>query len=253
MSEKKPTRKTSGSSGKPPVKGKAVQKSPSGKPVAKKGVNSAQPKGADLVAERRSFFTSSLFWSKVRTIVSGSSAVLLLGLGAFFAFTSKTTVFFQIDDQHRIVDLVPLSQPRHSDAFVGDWLNKCMVKTFDFYYGNIDRHLSSMKGECYNDAGFNSLMAGLRSTGNYTAIKEKELFSAFSFSETPTVVRTKSDAGAPYKWMLQGEGVLTLKTTSRSYPQQATITAIVTRSSLLDDSIGLSIEKILLKTSRIGN
>lgn len=208
-------------------------------------------RGGDQVAERRNYYQRLLFWAKISASVTGISAVLLVSLGIFSIATSKETHYFQVDHQNRIVSLVPLSQPRHSNAFVADWLNKCMVETFDFYYGNMDRHLNSMNGKCFNDSGFRSLMSGLKDSGNYQAVKDNELFSAFSFDATPVVVKTASDASAPYRWMLQGEGRLTLSTTTRTYPNIAKVTAIVTRSSLLDDNIGLSIEKVLIQTRGI--
>jgi hypothetical protein len=208
-------------------------------------------KGADLVAERRSFYRKSLSQSRMSAIVTGVSALALVTIGFFTIATSKETVYFQIDNENRIVSLVPLSEPRHSNAFVADWLNKCIVSTFDFYYGNMDRKLDSMKGKCFSERGYESLISGLKGSGNYDAIKENELFSSFSFPATPVVVRTASDQGSPYKWMLQGEGQLTLTTTTKTFPNTANVTAVVTRSSLLDDNIGLSIEKILIQTRNV--
>jgi hypothetical protein len=208
-------------------------------------------KGADLVAERRSFYRKSLSQSKISAIVTGVSALALVAIGFFTIATSKETVYFQIDNENRIVSLVPLTEPRHSNAFVADWLNKCMVSTFDFYYGDMDRKLDSMKGRCYSERGFESLISGLKGSGNYDAIKKNELFSSFSFEATPVVVRTASDQGSAYKWMLQGKGQLTLTTTTKTFPNNANVTAVVTRSSLLDDNIGLSIEKILIQTRNV--
>jgi len=236
----------------PPRKAPA-KKSP-GKPQGKQPEKKdSKHLASDQVQERRIFYGRQVLWTKISAICTSISVVLLLAIGSFFVMTSKTTVYFQVDDQGQIVPLIPLSQPKHSDAFVGDWLNKCLVETYDFYHGNMDRHLQDMQGKCYNDEGHQSLMNGLRSTGNYAAIKEKELFASFSFNETPVVVRRKSEGSGPYRWMLQGEGILTLRTETNRFPNKALVTAIVTRSSLLDDNIGLSIEKLILKTSRIGN
>lgn len=235
-------------------KKKAPSSKPAGNLKKKPGAQKAPGQlASDQVQERRIFYGRQVLWTKISAICTSIGVLLLLAIGSFFVMTSKTTVYFQVDDQGQIVPLVPLSQPKHSDAFVGDWLNQCLVETYDFYYGNMDRHLQGMQGNCYNEEGFDSLINGLRSTGNYAAIKDKELFASFAFNETPIVVRRKSEANAPYRWMLQGEGILTLRTETRTFPNKAVVTAIVTRSSLLDDNIGLSIEKLILKTSRIGN
>src|SRR5690554_447621 len=148
MSEETKNKKNSA----PTAKRKSVQKT-KGKPSGNHG--------AELVALKKVENTKSLLWSKIETGVVAIGMVALVVLGTFSIATSKQTVFIQTDNTGRTVPLVPLSNPKHSDAFVEDWFNKCMVETFDFYHKNMDEHLNEMKGKCFNEAGYKSLLSGL--------------------------------------------------------------------------------------------
>lgn len=214
-------------------------------PATKKSGKPSGNHGAEVVALFRQDNIKRLFWAKIETIGVIGAALALVLFAGFSVVTSKQVAYFQLDNTGRAVPLVPLTNPKHGDAFIQSWLEKCVVGTFDFYYKTMDKHLTQMKGECYNDAGYASLINGLKNSGNYDAIKDKELFSTFSFKATPMVVRKKSDGQTPYRWLVQGEGTLTLSTKTKNFPNKMNVTAVVERASLLEDNIGLSIEKIL--------
>lgn len=206
------------------------------------------PDISQLALEKRKNNEKNMKWLKIESAVSVVVCLILLFL-AIGVVTSKTReVFIAADQQGRYKTLTPLYQPKHSNAFVGDWLNKCLVKTFDFSYANYERKLAESVDECFSDEGSVSLKNALVNSGNLEAIKSKRLYSTLSLDYTPMVVREMkpNSASQPYRWALQSRGVITLSSQTSNDPNKVSVTAVVSRASFEDTNEGLVIDRIII-------
>lgn len=258
--------KESVSSGKSLGKSKASieekKKSPSSSSkgsVSKKSGNNEQKKKpeeklvqsqgvSELIVEKRKLNQEQTRWYKIDAIVSVAVCIALLFISIGVVSSKRTELFFNVDPQGRVVELTPIYLPKHSNAFVGDWLNKCLVDTFDFSYVNYKKRLTETTDLCYSPEGRKSLENALISTGNLEAVKSKRLYVSLTLDYSPVVVREMKPnaASEPYRWVLQSEGTINLQSATSNDPNNVKVTVVVSRSSMENSGRGLAIDKIIL-------
>lgn len=232
-------------------------KSPGGAAPGKKGVAGKKKpiekmvqsnSSTELVIEKRKANEKVVKWLKIDAVISVVVCVTLLFLAIGVVTSKNTEVFLATDSEGRFKELTPLYQPKHSNAFVGDWLNKCLVKTFDFSYANYDRRLGEVINECYSEDGAKSLQNALINSGNLEAVKSKRLYISLTLHYIPTVVRQMkpSSTSQPYRWALQSRGVITLSSQTSNDPNQVSVTAVVSRASYENTASGLVIDRLII-------
>lgn len=245
-----PAKKTSNSDSVAKVaKKKPISKAkpdPEKKAPVEKEVGSAST--VELVIEKRKSNEKSIKWLKIEAIVSITVCLILLFLAIGVVTSKNKEVFLQVDSEGRYKKLTPLDEPKYANAFIGDWLNKCLVKTFDFSYSNYEKRLSSVVEECYSDDGAESLKNALVNSGNLEAVKSKRLYANITLDYSPIVVREmKPDTRAqPYRWALQSRAVVTLSSQTSNDPNRVSVTAVVSRASFENTSSGLVIDRLII-------
>lgn len=241
---KKMTRTKPGT--KPGTKPSSPEVSPNKKKPEEKTVKSQNI--SELIIEKRKLSQANTKWLKVDAVISVLVCIALLFLSIGVVSSKRTEVFFQVNNQGQIKELTPIYMPKHSNAFVGDWLNKCLIDTFDFSYVNYGRRLTEVTNSCYSPEGKKSLENALIQTGNLEAVTSKRLYVTMSLNYTPVVVREmKSDAATePYRWVLQSKGTITLQSATSNDANDIKVTAVVSRSSMESSGYGLAIDRIII-------
>lgn len=218
-----------------------LKKKPEEKTVKSQGVS-------ELIIEKRKLSQANTKWLKVDAVISIVVCLALLFLSIGVVSSKRTEVFFQVDNQGQIKELTPIYMPKHSNAFVGDWLNKCLIDTFDFSYVNYKKRLTEVTNKCYSPEGRKSLENALISTGNLEAVTSKRLYVTMSLDYTPVVVREMKPnaASEPYRWVLQSEGTITLQSATSNDPNKVKVTVVISRSSMETSGYGLAIDRIII-------
>lgn len=218
-----------------------VKKRPSEKTVKSQSIS-------ELIIEKRKLAQSNTRWLKIDAVISIVVCVALLFLSIGVVSSKKTEVFFQVNAQNQFKELTPLYMPKHSNDFVGDWLNKCLIDTFDFSYVNYQKRLTEVTNKCYSPEGRKSLENALVNTGNLEAVKAKRLYVSMSLNYAPVVVREMKPnaASEPYRWVLQSEGTINLQSQTSNDPNDIKVTVVVSRSSMETSGKGLAIDRIII-------
>lgn len=225
-----------------PSKTEPAKKRPEEKTVKSQGIS-------ELIIEKRKLNQESSKWLKIDAVVSIVVCVALMFLAVGVVSSKRTEVFFQVNPQGQIKELTPIYMPKHSNAFVGDWLNKCLVDTFDFSYVNYQKRLTEVTNNCYSPEGRKSLENALIKTGNLEAVTSKRLYVSLTLDYSPVVMREMKPnaASEPYRWVLQSEGVITLQSATSNDPNRVKVTVVVSRSSMENSGKGLAIDRIIIK------
>ncbi len=231
----------------PPAKGKTAAK-----PTAARAGAKASP-GADaieVVLERGAFFASGIRQMKFLCAGLGVLALISTGL-TYTAVTQKTEpAYFVAYEDGRLAPMIPMSQPNHSQQVVAQWLTHALTDTFDFHFGNIEQELNDAAAKWFTQAGADALIQTWVESGNYEAIVKRKMFVQLVVKSTPILVDQTLPSSGQYMWRFQVPAVLTFRTETREFTNQAVFTVDVSRRSVLEDPKGLGISKIVMSIQK---
>lgn len=213
------------------------------------GQQSAQSSagGIQKVENRNSFYNDGekkLFFVALISIVCLVSSLLLV---FYAANKTEKNVYFATDENGGLIQLVPLSQPNHSESVIADWLARALIDTFDFHFDNLERRINEASLKWFTPNGASELIDALDDSNNFESIRERQMFVNLALKHVPIVTRAGRPAWSKYYlWRLQVEGLMTYRTATDVFTNDVVFTVLVQRRSMKDDPTGLGIAKIIM-------
>lgn len=218
------------------------------KPQPKRKVSAG---GFAAVGLRNEFYKDGYKRMFVIAVLSSLCLVCSVALVFYAAQKTEKNVYFATDSNGSLIKLVALSEPNHNDAVVADWLNRALIDTFDFHYGNLEKKLNEAALKWFTPNGATELVNALDDSNNFESIRERNMFVSLALQHTPIVVkRGKPEFSRYFLWKLQVEGIMTYRTVTEEFSNPVLFTVVVSRRSMLEDPTGLGIAKIIMTSSK---
>lgn len=216
--------------------------------------SSAKSKSSGVAVDinsRREFYKDQA--SKMTKIAAVGVGCMIVSVGSvFYAITTESkNVYFALKKDKTLIDLIALSKPNHKDAAVANWLSNALVDTFDFSYFNMKKHLNTSTMRYYTDNGRKELLSALKKSGNFDAVISKKLIVGLSVDAVPLVAKKGNVSFTQnYLWKLEVPATLTFRTESQVFTNKVLFTITVARKSLLENSEGLGIARMVMEIQR---
>lgn len=198
--------------------------------------------------ERGVYFSAGI--KLMKRLCVGLTIVLGLAVSlAYYAVVRESRpVYFMANEDGTLVEMIPLSEPNRSQPAVAQWLTEALVNTFDFHFANVQQSLNKSSMAYFTLEGADALLQTWEQSGNYDTVVERELFVSLAITDTPLLVRY----GIPpdsnlYVWRYQVPAIMTYRNRSQVFTNQVEFTVDVSRRSILENSQGLGISKIIMK------
>lgn len=228
------------------------KKAPASNKDKKKGLKGKRKPSTDVVVDitaRRDFYKDQA--SKMTKLAVGSLVGVGLSLaGVFYSINKEAdSVYFAVDENKALTELIALSQPNQKDAVVSNWLSRALVDTFDFNYSNMRNRLNESTMEWFTDSGRKELLNALVQSGHFKTIDTKKLIVSLAVDHVPLVVKKGNVSFTnAYLWKLEVPATITYRTESSVFSSNVLFTVTVSRRSLMQNAEGLGIARIVMET-----
>lgn len=219
---------------------KGTKKAPSKKAAPKSTT------GAGQMVEIRTGFYKTISKSLSVGIISAGVALLGSAMSLYVAVNKDEVVkFVAVNEEGKIVKMVPLSKPNLTDEAVMQWTTKALIETFTFNAYDINFRLNESTSRYFTKQGAKALLDAMDKTGNFDVIVERGLFASIALEHAPLVVGTELIQNRFYSWNIVVPAVITYRSGTNTFTNKVNIELVVTRRSLLENESGLGIYKIV--------
>lgn len=186
------------------------------------------------------------------TIINLTSSVLALAFLAvntfiLFSAAQKNTnnVYFQVDKENRIVEIVPVDQPNQSIPSVASWLKGALEETFFMNFYDYKERLSSNTSLYFTQDGASQLIEALDNSKNLDLMVENEMWISLTV-DNPVFIKRGVINGV-YTWHFQVRGQLSqYNVASRAPSEDIVFDLYVKRVSELETERGLGISRLVM-------
>lgn len=209
-----------------------------------KTASKKQEKSLAYVVARRDAVITAANTIKRYALISMVMLAITIAVAGLSIAQKYNSVFFRVDNESRIVKLIPLSKPNMSDAAIIQWSTNALVDTFDVAFYNIHKRLNKTTAKWFTDDGGDSILKLLKKSGNFDAIIDEELIVNLAITDTPLIVKKHKPANSRYwRWMVRANGVMTFRTRTAVHTNPVLFDMIITRTG----TVGVGISKIIMK------
>ncbi len=160
--------------------------------------------------------------------------------------------FFAAHEDLSFIDLKKRSDAVHDFTEVSSWVVEALEDTFDFNYRNLTTQLNKNTNAYFSDAGRKSIIKALRNSGTLELIKDKRLIvtTKIDSSSIELIKEGRNESGV-YEWVINVPALINyVESPVVSYPNKVNFKVYVTRRSMLEDTMGLSISRLLITIVR---
>lgn len=170
---------------------------------------------------------------------------IILGITTSIAFfTKQSPQYFAVDNQMRLLPVIPVKEPYINGQKVARWGGECIVEAFTISFSTIQRDLDKA-GKCFNEDGFISYLASIEQSQLLDTIKTGvNLFTAKDGS--PVVVMHALVDGV-YQWQVQIPIIMTYESGKKRQHQRAIIYGIIKRIPFSEKPEGIAFAQFSLK------
>ncbi|MCP1674282.1 intracellular multiplication protein IcmL [Natronocella acetinitrilica] len=205
-------------------------------------------RGGDVVTLRRDFTQDVARAAKRTLLISVGCLLAASALATFAVMKKERTVYIAADEGGRIINLIPLSSPNHSDPVVANWVTRALVGTFQFNFDNYQYSLNESVQEFFTSEGGSRLIQELDRNGTISTIRDRELLLSLVVDQVPIITdKGPIEGGRFFAWQFQVPATLTFRNTrNQSFTNRVVFTVTVARRSVLEDPNGLGITRIVM-------
>tara|TARA_B100000749_G_scaffold267753_1_gene244964 strand:+ start:2234 stop:2890 length:657 start_codon:yes stop_codon:yes gene_type:complete len=160
--------------------------------------------------------------------------------------------FFAAHEDLSFIELKKRSDAVHSFEQVSSWTEEALEDTFDFNYRNLTTQLNKKTNAYFSDTGRKSIIKALRNSGTLELIKNKKLIvtTKIEASSIELIDEGRNESGV-YEWVINVPAIINyVESPIVSYPNKVNFKVYVTRRSMLEDTMGLSISRLLITIVR---
>ncbi len=200
----------------------------------------------EAVKMKMTFFKTGQRWLKWGIVVS----IILCSISTFFLYSISSNkdsyVYLTVDEDGRLMKLIPLSKPNHKEPVIAQWLVDAMVDTFDFNYLNMKEQLSKKAGHWFTTSGKTSLVSTLRDEGSLQVITDNQFIVQLKVKSNPILLEERLNSRGYYEWIFQLPAIITYTNEKNVFSNDTIFTVSVVRRSMLEDKRGLGVSKIIM-------
>ena len=213
----------------------------------KSKVNKDNSVGLSDVVARREFYKESR--SSLFKIVGGSLIALVGSVCVAFYSTQikENNVYFAVSQDGSMIELSPLSDPNQNDKVVSAWLADALIDTFEFTYRNYKDKINKAANKWFTGEGGNELIRAMGKAKMIDTVVDNAFLVDLTLEHNPLLVKKTNSSSAIFGWMFQVPAKITYRNETQVYSLDVLFTVTVSRRSLLDDSKGLGIARIVLE------
>jgi hypothetical protein len=183
----------------------------------------------------------------VNTVLVGSVVLLglsLFGLHAVNGVPRADYLYLPVQSDARLVEFVPMDQPKHPDEFVVRWAVEAVTRLFTFDHVNFRAQLQDAK-LTMTPAGWTGFEKALVSSNAFRDILEfRYVATAAPLSEGR--IDRKAVSGGRYAWRIQFPMLVRYQAQGANpTPQEVKVTVVVVRTTEALNPRGLAVSSII--------
>lgn len=167
---------------------------------------------------------------------------------AYLAFTAKSErVYIATDKNGSLINLIALNRPNQKNEAVAQWVQNALVESFSFNFTDYKRVLNRVTMAYFTEHGASEFTRELKASGYLDTVVDSQMILSLGLESTPIFIGSGiSQTTGIYTWGFQVDSIITFRTRSKEVNKKIRMTIIVERRSLLEDSDGFGIAKIVL-------
>lgn len=200
---------------------------------------------AQMVELRSSFYRTA---SKAMTvgIIASSVAAAISAFSLYVAVnTDEIVKFVAVNEEGKIVKLVPLRQPNMTDEAVMQWATQALVETFTMSAFDINYRLNESTSKYFTKEGKEAFLKAFKDTGNFQTIVDGRLFTNIALEHAPIILGNEIVNNRFYAWNIMANAKLTYRNGKDTWTNTVKIELMVTRRNGYESQAGLGIYKIV--------
>lgn len=222
-----------------------MKKKNSKKPVRKAAVKRSTKSNSEIVTLKNQI-NDKLTKINIAAAVVGVAAIVVNTTILVVAKNKHTNnVYFQVDKDNRIVELVPVSQPNQSVPAVASWLKNAVEETFYMNFYNFKERLSANTALYFTDGGGGQLIEALERSRSLEIMEDREMWLSLTL-DNPVFIKRGLNNGR-YRWHFQVRGQLSMyNVASRGTPDEVVFDIYVDRMDELERERGIGISRLVM-------
>lgn len=185
---------------------------------------------------------------KVNLITATAGVFFLIVNTAIVYFASQkhtNNIYFQVDSEGRMVEVIPVSQPNQSIPSVSSWLKGALEETFSMNFFDYKERLSENSALYFTESGGDQLVNALESSKSLDNIVQKEMWLSLTL-DNPVFIKRGIRDGI-YTWHFQVSGQLSkYNVSSRGVPDKVVFDIYIERMSEVERERGLGISRLVM-------
>lgn len=217
-----------------------------------KGKIEAPAKGSKIIKSNSERVTiKNQINDRLTKINLAAAIVAILGVIANSALLYKANqrhtnnVYFQVDQDFRIVKITPVSEPNQSVPAVASWLKSALEETFHMNFYDYKERLSSNTSLYFTEGGGGQLISALERSRSLELMEEREMWLSLTLDNPVFIKRGVFDGR--YRWHFQVRGQLSqYNIASRGTPDQVVFDIYIDRMDELERERGLGISRLVM-------
>lgn len=180
------------------------------------------------------------------TAIIGITAIAINATILVMANKKHTNnVYFQVDKEDRIVEIVPVSQPNQSVPAVSSWLKNALEETFHMNFYDYKERLSANTALYFTSGGGEQLITALERSRSLEIMEDKEMWLSLTL-DNPVFIKRGMHNGR-YRWHFQVRGQLSMyNVASRGEPDEVVFDIYVDRMDELERERGIGISRLVM-------
>lgn len=201
-----------------------------------------------IVELRTDFYTDS--FGKVIFVILGLLLAIaaLVALAVYLHIHKPEPVAFNVGDEWRIQDAVPLDKPYLSDSELLQWVSNVFLTVFTFDFVHYNDQLSVYQ-TYFTDNGWGVFLNHLNTYANYNNVQMYRMFITSAPTGAPYIINQNLLNGR-YAWWVQ----LPIRIKYSGYhptPSMAlTLQVLVTRVSTMNNLAGVGIDNVIVTQNK---
>lgn len=207
---------------------------------------------ADLVRFRNHFYRD-----KYRSTMTVLLVSILLNaaccVAVFYLWQYRPLPkYFATSAEGRILKLVPLNEPLHSNEDIISWASSAAIAAMSYNFLEYKTQLQKA-GQYFTDKAFNDYLRSLRDSGNIDLLTQKRLI-ARPYLEGPPVLdavgNLSRSEGYAKVWRVRLPIATEFVSSSEKIVVHYEVTALVRRVSTLETPKGIKLDSFVINTKR---